>query len=264
MSDSSADAPLVTVETPARGVALVTLQRPERRNAMSTALLEQLMAVYEHVLDVDDVGCVVITGADPSFCAGMDLSELGQSGSSLRLDFAGPLHATSTPTIAAVNGPAITGGLELVLACDIVVASEHATFADTHARVGVLPGAGMSVLLPAAIGLRRATELSLTGRHMGAHEAHAAGLVNHVTAHDDLVPTAVALAERIAGNDRTAVRAINRELKDHARMSVGDALASEKTRFVDFLRHGLDPAAIEERRSDVIASGRSDRDATDD
>lgn len=240
----------------AHGVATITLDRPEARNALDSALLAELSDAYDAVLDDDAVGAVVLTGTDPSFCAGMDLREIGSNAGNLTVDFCSRLWESPTPVIAAVNGAAVTGGLELVLACDIVVASERARFADTHARVGLMPGAGMSVLLPQAVGLRLARELSLTGRFMGAEEAHRAGLVNRVVPHDQLVDAAVALAREIAANDRAVVRRMNRLLTENARLTVTDALANEAAGFVGFLRGEVDLASVEERREAIIEAGR--------
>ena len=107
--------------------------------------------------------------------------------------------------IGAVNGVAVTGGLELALACDLLVASEHARFADTHARVGIMPGWGLSVLLPQAVGLRRAKQMSVTGNYVDAGTALAWGLVNQVVPHEELLPTCRQLAADVASNDPAAV-----------------------------------------------------------
>ncbi len=251
---------LVRVERdPDAPVATITLNRPGKRNALSSALIGELKAAYDEVLDVDDVTCVVLTGADPAFCAGMDLEELGAGGSNLGLDFFRRLWDTSTPVIAAVNGVAATGGLELALACDMIVASENARFVDTHVRVGVVPGAGMSVLWPAILGIRKATELSLAGRPLSAADAERYGLVNEVVPHDDLMPAALGLAREIAANDAAMVKQMNRLFKDHARLPVSEALAHESANFAEFRSADLDPAEVEARRAAVIARGRSQR-----
>ncbi|HEX9066233.1 MAG TPA: enoyl-CoA hydratase-related protein, partial [Streptosporangiaceae bacterium] len=122
-------------------VAVVTLNRPERRNAISAGLLTALRAELAALDHRDDVAAIVLTGADPAFCAGLDLAELGQAGGPLAGVASGPVVGDLvTPLIGAINGPAVTGGLELALACDFLIASERARFADTHARIGVLPG----------------------------------------------------------------------------------------------------------------------------
>lgn len=238
------------------GIATITLHRPEARNAINGAMGAQLPAAVAAMDARDDVGVMILTGTDPAFCAGMDLRELGSDAGNLTVDFCSRLWESSTPVIAAVNGAAVTGGLELVLACDLVVASEKARFADTHARVGIMPGAGMSVLLPQAIGLRLARELSLTGRFMGAEEAHHAGLVNRVVAHTELLDAAVKLAREIAANDRVVVRRMNRLLSENSRLTVGDALANEAAGFGRFVRGELDPSSVEARREAIIEAGR--------
>src|SRR6202162_6104056 len=141
----------LTVETQDE-VAVVTLHRPGRRHGLTSALMVDIAATMAR-LDADPgVGAIVLTGRDPAFCAGLDLSELATSGDNLRIDATRrPWPRLSTPVIGAVNGPAVTGGLELVLHCDFALASERAVFADTHAQVGVLPGWGLSVLLPQAV-----------------------------------------------------------------------------------------------------------------
>jgi len=145
------------------------------------SLLADLRAMMADLDTRHDVRVIVLTGADPAFCAGLDLTELGQADSPLAMAASGPvLPRLSKPLIGAVNGAAITGGLELALACDFLIASELARFADTHARVGIQPGWGLTVELPEAVGLRRARQMSATGNFVDARTALAWGLVNHV------------------------------------------------------------------------------------
>ena len=136
----------------------------------------------------------MLTGADPAFCAGLDLGELSSTGinsgsgggsenAPARSGARGPFPRLTKPLIGAINGVAVTGGFELALNCDFLIASEHAKFGDTHTRVGVMPGWGLTVLLPQAIGVRRAREMSFTGNFMSADEALERGLVNHVVPH---------------------------------------------------------------------------------
>src|SRR5580693_1446373 len=180
------------------GVAVVALDRPERRNALTAALMAAIAETMAGLDGDDRVGAIVLTGRDPAFCAGLDLSELSSSGENLFYDQTGrPWPRLSTPVIAAVNGPAVTGGLELVLHCDFAVASERAAFADTHARVGVLPSWGLSVLLPQAVGLRRAKQMSLTGNYVPAALAREWGLVTAVVEHDALLSAATGLARDV-------------------------------------------------------------------
>ena len=140
------------------------------------------------------------------FCAGLDLKELGDT---TELPDISPKWPPMTkPVIGAINGAAVTGGLELALYCDILIASEQARFADTHARVGLLPTWGLSVRLPQKVGVGMARRMSLTGDYLSAADALRAGLVTEVVPHDELLPTARAVAASIVGNNQKAVRAL--------------------------------------------------------
>jgi enoyl-CoA hydratase len=196
-------------------VATITLNRPEARNALNAELRSALpRAVLECEAD-DGVDVMILTGADPVFCAGLDLKELGQSSNqSDDADVAastarrGPIPPTTKPLIGAINGAAITGGFEVALNCDLLIASERARFADTHTRVGIQPGWGLTVLLAEAVGVRRAKELSATGNFLDAATALTWGLVNHVVPHDELLPFTRQLAADIVSNDQDGVRHI--------------------------------------------------------
>ena len=251
-------APVLLSET-ADHVRLLRLNRPEARNALSGELMDRLVEAL-HAAEADpDVACVVLTGTDPAFCAGVDLKEAGARGLPGRsvIDPKNSvwwvLHAMNTPVIGAVNGPAITGGLELVLQCTFLVASERAVFGDTHARVGLHPGGGITGLLPQAVGLRQAREMSLTGNFVDAAEAHRLGLVNHVVPHDDLLPTALRLAADIAGGDPRTVAALNDTYREVAALPLGQGLALERERFSTW---EYDPAGIEARRQAILERGR--------
>jgi len=252
---------LVLVETTER-VSTITLNRPGARNALNSALHHASAGALWQAEHDDAVDVVVLTGTDPAFCAGLDLRELGSTGDNLRggSGDAGtpgsPIEAVwkmTKPVIGAINGPAITGGFELALACDFLVASERAVFGDTHARVGVTPGGAMSVFLPMAVGLRRAKEMSLTGNFVDAAEAARLGLVNHVVAHEDLLPTARRLASDIAANDPRAVRHLKALYDENARMTVADALDHERAVFKAYV---VDFAEVERRRAAVVERGR--------
>ena len=179
-------------------IATVTLNRPDARNALSSEVL-RLLPEFLVAADQDpDVGVIILTGTDPAFCAGLDLKELGSSAGNLGGTGAdggantqgvrGPFPKVTKPLIGAINGVAVTGGFELALNCDFLIASERAKFGDTHSRVGVMPGWGLTVLLPQAIGVRRAREMSFTGNFLSAEDAFQWGLVNHVVNHEDLIP----------------------------------------------------------------------------
>jgi enoyl-CoA hydratase len=258
---------VVRVEAADR-VCTITLHRPEARNALNTALHRASGAALAAAEDDEGVDVVVLTGADPAFCAGLDLKELGSGGANLAggrgddhddLRWTNPIQAVwamTKPVIGAINGACVTGGFELALGCDFLVASERAFFGDTHARVGVTPGGGMSVYLPMAVGLRRAKEMSLTGSFIDAAEAHRLGLVNHVVAHEELASTAHSLAMDIAGNDGPTVRHL-KQLYDHnAALPVGEAIAHEQAVFRDYR---VDFDEIERRRAAIVDRGRSQR-----
>ncbi len=202
---------------------------------------------------------IVLTGADPAFCAGLDLTELGEPDSPLRGAAGGPvLPGLTKPLIGAINGVAVTGGLELALACDFLVASDRARFADTHARVGIQPGWGLTVALPEAIGFRRAREMSGTGNFIDAHTALTWGLVNHVVPHEDLLSFAHRLAADAASTDQDAMRAHLRHLRPGYRWE-RDATHSQLESDVNARWHaaGIDAGQVAQRRAAVIERGRA-------
>jgi len=250
---------LVLSET-ADGVCTVTLNRPDARNAMNSELQRALADALAATEAGTDADVVIVTGADPAFCAGLDLRELGSTGANLRGgEHPNPftvLWTMSKPVLGAVNGAAVTGGFELALGCDFLIASDRARFGDTHARVGVTPGGGMSVSLPQAVGLRRAKEMSLTGNFVTADEALALRLVNRVVPHDELLPTTRALAADIVANDQRAVRNLKQLYDRGSKLSAGDALALEHEIFRNWR---VDPSEIERRRTDVVERGRGQR-----
>jgi enoyl-CoA hydratase len=189
-------------------VALVVLDRPEVRNAID---VESAAAICDAVTDCqDDAAVIVLTGTDPAFCAGLNLRSLGTDQLTDLPPFLATVAASRVPVIAAVNGPAVTGGFELALMADFIVASERAAFADTHLRVGVYPGPVL-VDLPRRVGLAWAREMSLTGNFVDAATALRIGIANHVVPHEELLPTAMRLAAAIAEADRDMVRAMRED-----------------------------------------------------
>jgi len=256
---------LVPTETHDR-ITTVTLNRPEARNALSGALIRDLRKAIRSAQDDDSTDVIVLTGADPTFCAGLDLKELGSGSGTLTdtaptdstpIDQRGPLPPGPKPVIGAINGAAITGGFELALACDFLVASDRARFADTHARVGIQPWWGLTVLLPQAIGLRRAREMSATGNFIDAQRALDWGLVNHVVPHDDLLSFTHGLAADIASSDQRAVRQIYATYAAGSLVTTGDAWLVESDVAAAWQGKGLDPDEIERRRQGVTDRGRS-------
>jgi enoyl-CoA hydratase len=183
-------------------VRLVTIDRPEKKNALSNEMRSQLCELLAD-LDVDDsVRAVVLTGEDPVFTAGVDFTDIDPAFNARDAQFSvnpgRALRAMTTPVICAVNGACVSGGLEIALSASFIVASTQSRFADTHARLGVVPAWGLTALLPRAIGVRRARELSITGNFIDAATALQIGLVNHVVAHDELIPFSMRLANQIA------------------------------------------------------------------
>jgi enoyl-CoA hydratase len=206
-------------------VRTLTVNRPQARNALSSALRKQFFGALRDAEADDSVDVVVITGADPVFCAGLDLKELGDS--SQLPDISPQWPPMTKPVIGAINGAAVTGGLELALYCDILIASEQARFADTHARVGLLPTWGLSVRLPQKVGVSMARRMSLTGDYLSAADALRAGLVTEVVPHDQLLATARRIAASIVGNNQNAVRALLASYHRIDDASTGQGLAIE-------------------------------------
>lgn len=245
------------------GVAVVTLHRPERRNALSSSLIKAIQSVMTDLDGRPDVGCIVLTGADPAFCAGLDLRELGTAGNQLgrtvlsQPTSRGPWAPLATVVIGAVNGPSITGGLEIALACDFLVGSERAVFADTHARLGIQPTWGLSVRLPEAVGLRRAREMSATGRFVDASTALEWGLLNRVVPHESLLDIAMSLAADVAAGDRPAIARMMATYRDGALVSGAEAWRVEWEGSISFQNGGIDASKVAERRAEVISRGRA-------
>lgn len=245
-------------------IATVTLNRPEARNALSSEVLRLLPTLLREADQREDVDVIILTGADPAFCAGLDLKELGSTAGNLGGSGAdggtnstgvrGPFPALDKPLIGAVNGVAITGGLELALNCDFLVASERAKFGDTHSRVGVMPGWGLAVLLPQAVGVRRAREMSFTGNFLSAEEALHFGLVNHVVPHEELMSATRGLASDIIGNDQPGVRQLRRTYAEITGEREGWEIEARDSRA--WQKANFSPEAVEQRRAAILARGR--------
>ena len=180
----------------------IVFDRPRARNALTKAMREELCALLAAAERDDTVSAVILTGTDPAFTAGVDFKDTDGGFDPYDAQFANnagrALRAMRKPVICAVNGPCISGGLEIALSASFVIASERASFADTHARLNAVPTWGLTALLPRAVGLRRAREMSLTGELVDAQTALRIGLVNHVLPHADLLPFAEDLAARFA------------------------------------------------------------------
>jgi len=247
------------------GVATVTLNRPEAMNALSKALRARLFQVMTALDTDDDVRAVVLTGAGTrAFTAGLDLKELGSEAGALGAANAqgaeeNPVKAIEIcrkPVIGAINGVAITGGFEVALACDVLIASTNARFADTHARVGIFPGWGLSQKLSRLIGISRAKELSFTGNFLDAATAEAWGLVNRVCEPEALLPAAQKLARDMASIDPAMLKAYKALIDKGYAASFGEGLAIEQ-RVSTAANSAVQPEDVEARRLAVQARGRS-------
>ena len=254
---------LLRIERPFAGCTLLTLDRPAARNALSRALRWELAAAFERLRGDAATRVVVLTGAGNAFCAGLDLKELGAAAdvgtAIVPPESEDPVLAMSRfpgPIIGAINGPAITGGFELALACDVLVASTRATFADTHARIGVLPGWGLSQKLPRLIGAGRAKMLSLTGNFIDAEHAEAWGLVSEVFQPSELQARALKLAADMASVLPQTSSAYKQLIDDGLGVDLDTGLKIEKRRSAAWAATLLAPE-LEQRRGALMARGRS-------
>lgn len=255
---------LVEMES-ADGVAVLTLNRPEAMNALSAALQLELGRAVDAVAADDAIAVVILTGAgDRAFSAGLDLKEVGQLGLAMgaeggrRESLTAALDRCPKPVIGAVNGVAITGGWEVALGCDILIGSTNARFADTHVRVGVTPGSGLSQKLSRLIGVHRAKMLSLTGNFIDAQTALSWGLLGAVVEPDQLLPAARKLASEIASCDPDMVRRYKSLIDDGFDLAFGEAMTLERTR-AQSENAGLRPEAVEARRKAIVARGREQK-----
>ena len=236
------------------GIATVTLNRPASMNALSRELRTALSSAYQDINNDPDIRVVILTGAGKAFCGGLDLKELSKDGLIVDDSSRDVLSKKGfrSPVIGAINGPAVTGGFELALSCDILIASTHASFADTHARVGYIPGGGLSQILSRIIGPYRAKEFSLTGNFISAEQAYSWGLLNRVVNPDELMPSCLEIAKDILscvpevvdkykelidrGFDITFKEGLQLERKvfsEHARTVSADAVAKRRTKIIE-------------------------------
>lgn len=229
-----------TVECERRGpVAWVRLNRPKAMNAISPAVIRDLDAAFAALRTDDTVRVVVLTGAGPAFCAGADLSfaldslQRGEAGPFIAFvedigEVARRMTRFPKPVLACVNGIACAGGLELILACDLVYAAESAKIGDAHANFGLIPGAGGAARLPKRIGSQLAKELLFTGDFVPAAKLAAAGLVNAVFADDALEAEVQKIAEKIAGKSPVGLRRMKEVADDALEQSDEAALRLER------------------------------------
>lgn len=242
------------------GIGTITLHRPEARNAINPAMRHALPDSIARLEADPAVRVMILTGTDPAFSAGLDLKLLGAEPSSMLSGGSSPsvrpFPDRSKPLIGAINGVAITGGFEYALNCDFLIASEHARFADTHARVGVMPGWGLTPLLADAVGRTRARQISLTGDFVTAAQAFDWGLVNEVVDHDDLLPRVRELAAAIVDNDPVGVEQMLATYASQQTASLDEMWQLESQGAHDFAQKATPGADVQARRDAIMERGR--------
>lgn len=248
------------------GVATVTLNRHENRNALNSALRGALLRAFRDLEQDASVRAVILTGAGKAFCAGLDLKEMGERGpggnnseapaGGVQYGLVETIERYPHPVIGAINGFAITGGFELALACDVLVGCPETRFADTHARVGILPGWGLSQKLSRVLGPSRAKMVSFTGNFISADEAERWGLLARLVPTDQLMPTCRQLAKDMLSCVPGAVEGYKRMIDEGYATNYGDARALEVKLSNEHVR-GVSAKDIAERRAGVISRGRS-------
>ena len=243
------------------GVAILTLNRPASLNALTRDLRARIARAFRELDEDDDTRVIILTGAGRAFCAGIDLKELGSGESRVgaprdpAYDPTAAMAAFRGPIIGAINGAAVTGGFELALGCDLLIAASPARFADTHGRVGVHPAWGLSQRLSRLIGIARAKEMSLTGNFIDAVTAERWGLVNRVVALEDLLPSCRRLAQDMLSLDPAMLVRYKRVIDDGYALAFGDAMALE-ARVAAAFNAAVSPDAVEARRRAVLERGR--------
>jgi len=215
---------LVEVEQRDR-VAVVTLNDPERRNALNAEIVEGIVSTFDRLEADESVGAVVVTGAPPAFCAGADLGDLGKAtGGSLRNVYEGFLRVgrSTLPTLAAVNGAAVGAGMNLALCCDVRLAGRRAKFDTRFLDIGLHPGGGHTWMLRNAVGVHNASAMVLFGQVLDGEAAERAGLVWRCVDDDALLDEAVAMAARAASGPKELVAEIKASMRDMAGIDVHD------------------------------------------
>jgi enoyl-CoA hydratase len=256
--------PLVLTEKE-DGICLVTLNRPEALNALSSALRAELAETLIKLADDAETQVIILTGVGRAFTVGLDLKELGgevdAASTTTSLDLSEAMDRLPQPVIGAINGFAITGGFELALMCDFLIASPNASFADTHARVGVVPGWGLSQRLPRLIGINRAKELSLTGNFLDAATAEAWGLVNRVVPADELLSVARKLALDIVSTEPVTRSEILRIMDQGWAGSLTEGLDIEQAASRAHSKREVRAEKVAERRAAIQERGRTQQES---
>ncbi|MCP5056160.1 MAG: enoyl-CoA hydratase [bacterium] len=246
------------------GLATVTLNRPAARNALSGALRRAIAATFTALPEDPEVGAIVLTGAGTAFSAGIDLKELGGQGPEdggagelpLVEDAIRAIEACPLPIVGAINGFAITGGFELALACDVLIGCPETRFADTHARVGILPGWGLSQKLPRLIGINRAKLVSLTGNFVDAETAERWGLLAQVVAGaDELLPTCQAIAHDMLSCVPDAMRGYKKMIDEGFGMNYAESREYERRESFEHVKN-VTADDVAARRTGIQERGR--------
>lgn len=274
--DDTFELETIFAQRAADGVVLITLNRPEHGNGVVPQLARDFMELLAALEQDDTLRVMVLTGAGEQFCAGADLhafqryieDELAETEEPYNARLLFPITQKIVhcrlPAIAAINGGATAGGLDLALACDIRIASQRAKLGETYIKLGLNPGNGGSYFLPRLVGSGIAAELALTGDVINAERALELGLVNRVVPHDELIAEAVTLAERIARNPKLAIEATKQQLRNSWHMDLNSVMnasfwsVAALTRTRD-LKEGID-AALEKRSPRYNDPGSKKRD----
>ena len=244
------------------GIALIEMNRPDSYNALNVAMLAGLEEALAVVAADDSVVSVVLTGRGKAFSVGVDLKELASGNGLMAGDNLGPGSSTMKcfsdchkPIIGAVNGFAVTGGFEIALACDFLYAADTARFADTHARVGLIPGWGLSQKLPRLVGINRARELSFSGNYFSAAQAQDWGLVNAVYPANELLEASLDIAHQVATCLPDALYQVKAMMNEGWEMPLGEGLAMEGERSNRYNRE-MDVSGMEERLAQLQKRSR--------
>jgi len=244
--------------------ATVTLNRPDALNALSADMVRELARAFQQLAEDPSIAALILTGAGRAFCAGLDLGELRQQGllglmSNQEADVVELFTNFDRPIIGAINGVAATAGFELALMCDLLVATPEAKFIDSHARVGLVSGWGLSQRLQRIIGVNRAREYHFTGRALSADKAEAWGLVNHIVDSGQLIPTCEALAAEMASCDRAALAGLKRVINEGGAMTLGDSLPYEHQAMYDFAEQ-VSMETLQGNIERILSRGKGSRD----
>lgn len=227
----------ILVDQPAAGVGRVQLNRPKALNALSSALLDEVMTAFRDFDGDDSIGALILTGNDRAFAAGADIKEMeGKTAIDMlmtrsladRLD----ISMLSKPVIAAVSGYALGGGCEIAMSCDMIVASETAVFGQPEINLGILPGGGGTQRLTRSVGKALAMEIMLTDRRLSAEEALRYGLVNRVAPLDEYMDVAIDIARKVASKSQVAARLTKEAINQAYETSLETGLAYERRNFL--------------------------------